>query len=337
MTPLEAIAEKLSSGPVGAVTQVLGGGNNRLFRVEGAGGATYALKTYHAKDDDGAVRREAEYGGLRFLWSHGVRVVPRPVAQDAKNGCVLFDWVAGSAVCEPGAREIEATLDFAARLLDLSRQPDAQGLPLAREACLSAAELTRQIRVRRERLENEAVFHEDLQTFLLGGFDLAVVEVVEAARKRYRAGGTDFAAEISPEARTLSSSDFGFHNALRAADGAVVFLDFEYFGWDDPVKLVADFLLHPGMNLSAELRSQFREGANTVFAGDAGFAERLAVLYPLYALRWALIALNEFLPEVWGRRRFARGAQSHDTVLKAQLAKAAALIRRSREVPAHAA
>ena len=40
--------------------------------------------------------------------------------------------------------------------------------------------------------------------------------------------------------RALSPSDFGLHNALRGQDGQLRFVDFEYFGWDDPVKLVSD-------------------------------------------------------------------------------------------------
>ena len=29
------------------------------------------------------------------------------------------------------------------------------------------------------------------------------------------------------------------------------FIDFEYFGYDDPVKLISDFYYHPGMNLNS--------------------------------------------------------------------------------------
>ena len=54
-------------------------------------------------------------------------------------------------------------------------------------------------------------------------------------------------AELPVEQRTLSPSDFGFHNALRRPDGRVVFLDLEYFGWDDPAKMISDFLLHPAL------------------------------------------------------------------------------------------
>ena len=52
-----------------------------------------------------------------------------------------------------------------------------------------------------------------------------------------------------PRHRALSPSDFGLHNAMRDEDGRLRFIDFEYFGWDDPVKLVSDTALHPGSEL----------------------------------------------------------------------------------------
>ena len=51
-----------------------------------------------------------------------------------------------------------------------------------------------------------------------------------------------FERDIDSAERTLSPSDFGFHNALKRSDGRIVFLDFEYFGWDDPAKMTAEEL-----------------------------------------------------------------------------------------------
>ena len=62
-----------------------------------------------------------------------------------------------------------------------------------------------------------------------------------------------------------------------------------------------------------------------IFAADDGFAVRLMLLYPLYALRWVMIILNEFLPERWSRRQFA-GAGDRDAAQAAQLGKAQALL-----------
>ena len=46
----------------------------------------------------------------------------------------------------------------------------------------------------------------------------------------------------------LSPSDIGFHNTLKCRN-KIFFIDFEYFGLDDPIKITSDFIIHPGNNL----------------------------------------------------------------------------------------
>jgi thiamine kinase-like enzyme len=95
----------------------------------------------------------------------------------------------------------------------------------------------------------------------------------------------------------MSPSDFGSHNAIKEDSGRIMFIDFEYFGWDDPVKLISDFYWHPGMNLSRELKAKWINLVKDIFKSDVSYELRLSAYLPLYALKWCLILLNEFLPE----------------------------------------
>ena len=99
---------------------------------------------------------------------------------------------------------------------------------------------------------------------------------------------------LKPSLRRLIPADFGFHNALREPGGALRYVDFDYFGWDDPVKLTADFLVHPAMRLDADDRRRFVSSMVAALPEDADFLPRLRRHLPLYALRWALILLNPF-------------------------------------------
>jgi hypothetical protein len=94
--------------------------------------------------------------------------------------------------------------------------------------------------------------------------------------------------------RSLIAADFGFHNTIRDQTGKLYFFDFDYFGWDDPVKLTADFLLHPAMKLSQSDKARFRHGMAEAVADDPGFRARLDRHLPIYRIRWALILLNAF-------------------------------------------
>ena len=142
------------------------------------------------------------------------------------------------------------------------------------------------------------------------------------AKAKILAAGLDFTADLPQEWRSLVPSDFGFHNSLRRKDGSLAFVDFEYFGWDDPVKLSADILLHPGRTLAAPQRQRFRRAACELYGADPSFAERLDAYLPLYGLRWVLILLNEFIPERWQRRVLAGASESWAEAKATQLALA---------------
>ena len=74
------------------------------------------------------------------------------------------------------------------------------------------------------------------------------------------------------------------------------FLDFEYFGWDDPIKLICDFFWHPGNNMSKKLKDRFLNKVTNFFSKKyKNFKNKLYVLLPLYGLRWSLIILNCFV------------------------------------------
>ena len=110
----------------------------------------------------------------------------------------------------------------------------------------------------------------------------------------------------------LSPSDFGFHNSIKLKDGRIQFIDFDYFGWDDPVKLTADFIWHPAMNLNKGLKDRWQKAMLEIFKDDKSFEDRLKAALPLYGLRWALIVLNEFLPEFKDRRKEAGDSELYD-------------------------
>ena len=141
-----------------------------------------------------------------------------------------------------------------------------------------------------------------------------------------QAADLDFAADVPQEWRSLVPSDFGFHNAFAAADGSLAFIDFEYFGWDDPVKLTADILLHPGRPLDGPQRRRFRRSVVRLYGQDRQFEARLAAYLPLFGLRWVLILLNEFIPERWRRRQLAGASETWSQAKSRQLGSARAFL-----------
>jgi len=315
---LTALAARLSGRNVANIEPVRGGGNNRLFRVV-AGGATFALKVYAGNAAESRERYAREYAGLSFLWRRGERRIAEPLALDEPAQAALYAWLPGERGGAATAADLTAMCDFARALYEARGDPAAAALPQAREAVLSSAELAAQLAGRLTRLHALEAEHPELRPLL--------ADIEREAARLVPPGAPE--RPLDPAARTLSPSDFGTHNMLRTPQGPA-FIDFEYFGWDDPVKLVADVVWHPGMALEPPARQKFFAGAADVYKVEPGFLSRFERDAPAYGLRWALIVLGEFLPEVW-QRRVAAGVPGEGSVVRArQLAKAAALVARVR-------
>lgn len=319
--------EALLGRPVGSAERVGTGRNSRVYRVR-CGEEEYAAKFYFGTTADGRDRMEVEFSALQFLWRRGVRCVPQPLRTDRVRKVALYPFVAGVPVDAGGVSpdDVEQLLSFVGELRRMGGDPEARALPPAAEAFFTVAGVVGNVRGRLERLlahGGEGPAYDALRLFLRDEFSPALDRFAAGAE----AAGL---GELGWPYRTLSPSDLGFHNALRAPDGRLTFLDFEYFGWDDPAKTVSDALLHPRMQLAAEHRLRLTEGFDGIFGADPDWRRRVELLYPLFALKWCMIMLNEFRPEDIARRRHVdRTREEVEVIQLRQLEAARALLART--------
>jgi len=309
---------------VGAAAEIehllAGGRNSRIYHVR-SGVGEFALKQYPSRDDDPRDRLSTEVGALTLMERYRIDTVPRVAGVDRDRGFALLSWIDGVPITEISGTDIDAAARFLAAIHALRTTPWAKEQPSAAEACLSGAEIERQLMARLERLQGLSG-EGDLARFLNHTFGPALECEIVKAKTRVKAAGLDFAADLPQEWRSLVPSDFGFHNSLRRRDGSLAFVDFEYFGWDDPVKLSADIMLHPGRPLAPVQCRHFRELAVGLYGSDPSFAARLDAYLPLFGLRWVMILLNEFIPERWQRRILAGARQSWADAKAEQLMRA---------------
>lgn len=333
------VVSELSGRRPSSVEILHGGRNNRLYKVACADSGLCVVKRYFSHRLDKRDRLGVEFAALRFLWGNGIRSIPRPIAADRNRGCAVYEFVDGERI--PSEALAEADIDEALRfLVELKRLKNREGssaLPLASEACFSPQAIVDNIASRLKRLEkvrSNSEYSGELTDFLVRHFVPLFGEITAWAKSRFEELGRSFGSVLERRERTLSPSDFGFHNALRRRDGAIVFLDFEYFGWDDPAKMISDFLLHPDMELGVRLRRRFLSEMVLYFEDEKQLARRVEVVYPLFALKWCLILLNEFVPVHELRRRFANGRQTEagDTA-GVQLMKTLRMLEKVRSYP----
>jgi hypothetical protein len=320
LTKAQDVVRALTGAPAVIEHLLSGGRNSRIYHVR-SGSVEFALKQYPSRADDPRDRLSTEVGALNLMKRNRIDNVPLVVGVDHERGFALLSWIDGAAVTEIADADIDSAVNFLAAIHALRNTPLAKEQPLAAETCLSGAEIERQIMGRLKRLQDISG-ERDLASFLEKAFAPAFERGVVHARSRIMAAGLDFAADLPQEWQSLVPSDFGFHNSLRRKDGSLAFVDFEYFGWDDPVKLTADMLLHPGRTLAVPQRRRFRRSAVQLYRDDRSFTARLGAYLPLFGLRWVLILLNEFIPDRWQRRVLAGATESWTEVKATQLALA---------------
>lgn len=314
-------ANPLLDHPVEKCEKVSGRGNSRVYKLTAIDDGQYALKIYPERSLDGRTRLKTEFNAVRFLRANGFDDVPDAVRKDDDLNLGLYSWVAGQSIGTPDHQDLSRAIEFVRRLYDVSKTSQYPADELATEACLSAKELVNQVDARFIRLQSVAMNNSALSEFL----NLSFSQVWRDIKQNLASTWPESSREnnLDPKHRTLSPSDFGFHNALKN-DGEITFIDFEYFGWDDPVKLTADFLWHPAMELDSNLAEKWKTSMLSIFGSEPYFNERLNAAMPLYGLRWAMIILNEFLPGFAVRRKNAceTGSYNLEQAQKVQLKKA---------------
>ena len=308
------------------------GGNGKVYRIECDDSRRYIIKFYFQNSFDRRDRLGTEFKSLDFLWAKGVRSIPRPVVSDVENGFVIYEYIEGRRVSpsDVSAGDVDHVVRFLVELKDLGGTSDSKALPAASEACFSPRDAEENIGFRLRLLLDSLADspHADAKRFLENDFIPAFRTVTCWVKSTAKKAGIPYEAELSYEERTLSPSDFGFHNAVRRPDGNLAFIDFEYFGWDDPAKMISDFILHPAMRIGERLKRLFLARAVESFH-DTRLGKRIEVVYPLFGLKWCLIMLNEFVPGYLERRKFSGKAGPNEADLQIrQLKKARILLRK---------
>ena len=299
-----------------------GGGNSRIFRVA-TKDSELALKIYPDLVADTRPRRANEWSALSLM--HDAKMqTPKPFATNKDLNWSLIEWFNGTSADSSDQFRLSQTTDFVRALTEVSNAIRSNSLfGLATEACLTPIDVERQIASRLDFLRgiDDSGLQKFLEQVLMPMFD----DSVKHARRSLKDG---YERQLGAGLWALNPSDFGLHNAIITSTNDLVFYDFEYFGWDDPVKLVADFCLHPAMSLNLASQKYWVGEMKLLFAHDSEFELRLKALVPLYAVRWSLIILNEFRSDKLKNRLHAQSTIQSDIRIKQveQLEKAKLMI-----------
>lgn len=293
--------EELGFNPV-SINEIRSGRNSRVLKVLGES-RDAILKVYHRSPGYAHDRLHAEYSFLSLLSSVPSIPVARPFGCDKQLALGLYEVLPGVGVTGVSDNDISQAGEFIKQINQLRDTEAATTLGDAAEACWTVQQHVQLVALRVSQLR-EAISNEE---------DSAASEFVEMSLhpalltelSKLTTGNLDNPRlkNTPNQYKILSPSDFGFHNVLRAKS-KLWFIDFEYAGWDDPVKLLCDFACQPEVPMSQEHVTQFWQ-TMADWLQDNCLLDYAMKLLPLYRVKWCCILLNEFMQIAGDRRQHA--------------------------------
>lgn len=278
------------------------GANNRSYSCL-IGEKNVFVKYFLKSNSDLREKISAEWNFLRYLEDLGEKDVPIPIAVNYEKNFIVLSYFEGlqATLSKNRIQLLEGSADFINRINRSRYGSSSLELPLASEHTSSIRDYVRLNNLKLVELENA-----------IQGEALVVRQLLQKTRNLSNSLDSQFSdfSEISDlkllkEQLCLSPSDFGFHNMLIKSDCSTKFIDFEYAGWDDPAKLLCEFVLHPAMKLDLYEARVFIDRIDIEGIDPSWLRSRCQNLFGYALIRWVCIILNLFLPAHLERKLFA--------------------------------
>jgi hypothetical protein len=308
------VLRKAGLDPLSEISLVGSTGNNRVFNVRSVA-RNLLLKEYSQHPSDPRDRFNSEKIFYSHLQQIGVSRIPKSLSWFEEDRLGLFEFLEGAKPSSAGPDLVQQALDFLFEINAQHSDHSAQ-IPLASEACFTLGDHLSCVQRRIDRLEGietKSECHEKAVAFcrtsLIPRWEALRTDLLHAVHTRRLVSK-----------RWLSPSDFGFHNSLIDQNGAARFFDFEYAGWDDPLKTVCDFFCQPAVPVSLTHLPGFADAIEARLQ-HVGFTRDAKLLLPVYEVKWCCIMLNDFLPAGEYRRNFSNPNLDWNARLEQQIQK----------------
>ncbi len=279
------------------VTQFPGGANNLVFGCV-AGDRKAVAKLYPQATDPASDRFRAEREFLTYADTVAPGFAPKLLDFDATKRFLVMEYLDGERFDTASTITRENVARAARFLSNLNADLHRARGTITVGAAEGFLKLSQHVENVDRRMADLSIAH------LPSAFHATAQGLVDATRKTWNGVKTnlqkaldagDVADALPLDQRCISPSDFGFHNAMRCAAG-IRFFDFEFAGWDDPAKAVADFFLQPRIRVPSDFHGLMEEAVAGCLP-TAALKARVAALRPVLHVKWVTIVLAVLRPQ----------------------------------------
>ena len=308
------------------IKQLYNGRNSKISAVR-YGDKRLIAKQYINDDRD---RMKREFQAYTYFAENSFKNVPLLLGSNFERRIMLFEYIEGdwAGVQIPNNKDLDTIVSLILKIKETQGFTGINFMPAA-DAFLSPEKslwvLDRSIDAFHgsENTDCKKEFDHFFKNELVPNYEMEKTRLLE-----FISSSQFFLTKkLDKQLQVLNPSDLGFHNMIRDKNQNLYFLDFEYFGWDDPVKMILDFIIHPGMKLKTEQKAYFFNEMLKVFQADESLKTRIKMYLPIIILKWVLIILNVFKRE-YIQQRDKILTQDISTIQKARLISAKALLKK---------
>ncbi len=273
-------------------------GNNYLYRVDLEKSQPRLLKRYAGVHINNWPRATCEFSALSALWKSGFRDIPQPLEIYASENVAVYSFEEGYNLKASEVREkdILRMADFLLRLHHLPVEAMQEFGP-ASAPTLSLSQSIEDIETRINHLSDKSPEH-SCSKRVRDLFYGRIVPRTRALVEHTKRIAPNYNKVLPLDEQVLTPGDFGIHNLIVNENGKHVFIDFEYFGRNDPAAQFMNFLHHDrSADISRNLKDLFTKEYMSRLPVTPAFKERMMVIDPLQGMHWTLIFMNVMRPE----------------------------------------
>jgi len=275
------------------------GGNNEIYKVTLPSGPR-VLKSYSNVHMNNWPRGEREFLAISHLWTLGFRNIPEPFSFYDEDNIGVYSFEQGK-ILSPGEIKEQDVLHVSDFLVNLHSLRAV--FPKASTAALYPTDYVRDVEKRISFLR--PIVEESSSQVVRDLFNDRIIPKAEELIKRFREGFSRLErnSALPPTEQRLNFGDFGFHNVL-VHHGSYKFIDFEYFGRDDPVRELLGFVHHDKhLDLSRDNKRLFLDNYLTKTNASNKLRNRLRQADSLKGMTWVLTYLNVLSPEYLSQQK----------------------------------
>jgi len=249
------------------VISTLKGVNSIIYKCQKTDGSYIGVKEYLGDATRCIRSMEREVDSINFLYQHNFKNIAKLISFNKLKPSICYEWIDGSI--PEGNNFIKSQIVDALVSLKLIHNFNPN-FPLAIDAVSSLTKLNEQIE---QRMLVAKTYLNDYPSIWQLIKKSQVLKVKDS-----------FLNDTFP-INTFSFSDIGTHNMIINSVSKVYFLDFEFFGADSKVKMIADIFSHPRTIFTKE---EIISLAFKLSLSDCEFKQLINII-PEIAIKWALI------------------------------------------------